>query len=112
MQHLRYDILPSTNTFLMEKLRDESENFAYIEFTVDRSVRLLAVVSSTDRGNTTRFALTDSSGNIITERADRTQVEGVGGTTLVYELTPGTYRFVCNETARVGRVMSMEIVAN
>ncbi|MBO7323854.1 MAG: biotin--[acetyl-CoA-carboxylase] ligase [Bacteroidales bacterium] len=28
MQHLRYDILPSTNTFLMEKLRDESDKFA------------------------------------------------------------------------------------
>ena len=84
----------------------------HIEFTVDRTVTLIVVASSTDRGNTSRFTLMDSNDNIVAEKFGETSVEGVSGETLVYNITqPGTYRFLCTETNRVGRLMSVILVS-
>ena len=101
--------LDSRYDYLVMKT-DENGEYAYIEFTVTGPVTLIVVASSTDRGNTSEFTLVDANNQIITEYFGQTDVEGVHESALVYRITAaGTYRFVCTETGRVGRVMSMSI---
>lgn len=89
---------------------DENGEYSYIEFTVTAPMTLIVVASSTDRGNTSEFTLINANGQVITEYFGETEVEGVHQSALVYKITAaGTYRFVCTETGRVGRVMSMSI---
>ena len=86
---------------------------SYIEFTVDQAVTFYVRVSSTDRGNVSKFVLKDAAGNEIASvfHPDTAEmsVEGVSGHTLVYTLEAGTYRFYCTSTDRVGRVMNMVV---
>ena len=101
--------LDSSYDYLVMKTNENGE-YAYIEFTVTGPVTLIVVASSTDRGNTSEFTLVDANNQIITEYFGETEVEGVHESALVYRITAeGTYRFVCTETGRVGRVMSMSI---
>ena len=90
---------------------EEGEN-SYIEFTVTQDSTFYVKVTSTDRGNISKFVLVDENGNYVTEMfhgAGVMEVEGVSGHTLVYTLKAGTYKFYCTSTDRVGRVMSMMV---
>ena len=90
-------------------MKSIENNRAYVEFTTDHSTTLIVTASSTGRNNTSEFILTDADGNIINAINNRTVATGVNGTTFIYTIeTPGTYRFVCTSTERVGRLMSMK----
>ena len=86
---------------------------AYIEFTAQYPTTLIVTAASTGRENTTDFVLIDAEGKVIAEKTGRVEAEGVNGTTFIYDLrTPGTYRFVCTSTDRVGRLMAMKTADN
>ena len=100
----------SSNKYLVMKTDPNTNAFSYIEFESAAGTTLVVTVTSTGRGNTTRFKLVDENGVDVAERFGTVMVDGVQVTTLIYDLTAGgTYRFVCNETDRVGRVMSIAI---
>ena len=89
---------------------------AYIEFTVEKAVTFYVKVSSTGRGNYSKFVLRQVDGeneinvNSIFHHGEAViNVEGVSGHTIVYTLQAGTYRFYCTSTDRVGRVMAMTV---
>ena len=83
----------------------------YIEFTLDRPATVIVKAASTDRNNSSRFKLVDAQGNAVAEYNDKTAVTGATATTLIYTVeAAGTYRLVCNETDRAGRLMSIQIV--
>ena len=108
--------ISNDHTYLIMKtvLNDEGVKLyhSYIEFTINTKYSFVVVASSTDRGNTSRFTLMDSNDNVVAEKFGETSVEGVSGETLVYNITqPGTYRFLCSETNRVGRLMSVILVS-
>lgn len=106
----RIDTPKSNNNYLQMKTDTDTGDYSYIEFTVTGPTTLVVVASSTNRGNTSKFMLVDENGNVVNEKYGATYVEGVHETTLVYEITAGgTYRFVCNETNRVGRVLSIAV---
>ena len=101
----------SSGKYVIMKSLDSYES--YIEFTVDCPATLIATAASTGHNNTSNYILTDASGNIIVEKSNRVQATGTSGTTFIYTITePGTYRFVCTSTDRVGRLMSMKIAEN
>ena len=89
---------------------------AYIEFTVEQAVAFYVKTASTDRGNISKFVLRKVDGeneanmySIFHPNEAVINVEGVSGHTIVYNLTPGTYRFYCTSADRVGRVMAMTV---
>lgn len=104
--------MSNNKNFLIMKTISDTEH-SYIEFTVDKAVTFYVRVSSTDRGKTSKFVLTDAAGNAVASvfHPDNSEivVEGVSGHTIVYTLQAGTYRFYCTSTDRVGRVMYMTV---
>ena len=100
-----------TSKYVIMKSVDGSP--AYIEFTTEYPTTLIVKAASTNRTNTSSFELIDAEGNVIDELNDRVDAVGVDGTTFLYTISkPGTYRFVCTELDRVGRLMSMALAEN
>ena len=101
--------IDTTNKYLIMSNQNE-DNTSYIEFTVNGPTYLIVVATSTGRGNTSRFALLNSAGGTVNEINGRTYASGASNTTFVFRINAaGTYRFVCNEPDRVGRIKSMQI---
>ena len=100
-----------TSKYVIMKSVDGSP--AYIEFTTEYPTTLIVKAASTNRTNTSSFELVDAEGNVIDELNGRVDAVGVDGTTFLYTISePGTYRFVCTELDRVGRLMSMALAEN
>ena len=118
--------MSNDNTYLIMKaytISDENNqagstvfHHSYIEFTVTQAVTFYVRVSSTDRGNTSKFVLRQVNGeneinvnSVFHPNEAVINVEGVSGHTIVYTLQAGTYRFYCTSTDRVGRIMDMTV---
>ena len=90
----------------MTMYAQKTGNTAYVEFTAASNSTLVVRVASTGINNTSRFALADENGNVIKEIT----AVNADGTTFTFNLEAGkTYRFVCTETNRNGRVMFMGV---
>ena len=108
-----YGICSVDSTYKYMTMKSGAQGEPYIEFTVEKTAILVVQASSTGAGNSSSFVLRDENGQVIAERSGKTEAVGANATTLIYILPAGgTYRFVCTETARVGRLLSMKVFAN
>ena len=108
-----YGICSVDSTYKYMTMKSGAQGEPYIEFTVEKTAILVVQVSSTGADNSSSFALRDENGQVIAELSGKTEAVGANATTLIYILPAGgTYRFVCTETARVGRLLSMKVFAN
>ena len=110
----------SVNNYMTMKTTEINQ--ASIEFTISEDMVsngkdciVVVVISSTNRENTSTFAMFDSNGEALktsVSTGEKTEIEAVGvaGTTFVYKIgSAGTYRFACTELDRVGRLMTIKV---
>ena len=103
----------TVNNYMVMKTTETNQ--ASIEFTVDGPCIVVVVIASTNRENTSTFAMYDSNGNLVGDKNGSTEIAttGVTGTTFVYKIeSAGTYRFACTETDRVGRLMTIKVAVS
>ena len=103
----------TVNSYMIMKTTEINQ--ASLEFTVDGPCIVVVVVASTDRKNTSTFAMYDSNGNLVEDKNGATEIAatGVTGTTFVYKISSaGTYRFACTELDRVGRLMTIKVAVS
>ena len=96
------------NSYLtMYRFKDGNES--YIQFTANSNSKLIVLVASTGSGNTSQFTLYDANGTVV----KTVTATNATTTTFTFDLTQGqTYRFVCTETGRNGRVMFIGVTEN